>query len=858
MFEIPLLEQKRHDAGGAAQRRRTWPSYICCSRGETSHREGPGEEKYRAFGSDGMFFQRVSIDWNENQNQDDYQCEPIEGIKRDRNGEIPETVNDLRVNKLWLVCIGDKSVMDNLPAFQDQSCWNLTVEAEGERERDGKDEYPPTRLNVKCNEKKLASSSIIWRGLPDTSGEGTQTLDLDMTRDYLNCADIPIFLLQTSSTDQWRDVAYRWLKEALQSDCGHLRGVIFFQPVEGNGFDQRALEEFFRIEVARAFYETGSRCDVVFCKGREDSETVKNAVDRGVVQICTNTTQRSIKEQRFNPIEPVITSEVSFSCSLFWEAFFNLLLGGILAMVVKCIRGKCCRCAADGSTRAGRVRRFRRPYLRCCDRVRMVRTFWGASKSLFARYPWHAAASVPSPRRPIGFEDKYRAECNCKRFKMYALFLLHWILFVGFGFSISYGFVHTRVKAHEHAIKPDRIVAHQFFYLYIALALLFASWVATTSEKVKLVNLRQQRELSLVDKGCDFQQVIETEELGEQCNLRKYTMEGLVQDLRHRYNTDLNEKWYPVSFWWAFSAFVFQASVTYTTTQSHVFQEAHQKVEDVAWYYCAHAAVATIFATAIYAMMNTAGKTIHLAENFMWSLTTMLERDSPSANEGCCVRCSSRPSCAPLCSCCRSSQPPVTNRRIPAFQTTQYLPLVSREDVYTWLSMRQELFRHANLGFDESSGILLVPILAVVMAAGYVFVSWLNDSDLLMRSTVFADIVFTIVALLFVAYKASNLEHLQQRQASILHGHSTMLREFIDELEETPPSRKKLLHDAADATDVVLGFVRANSLTLVVWPGISLTRQLVASVLVALSSLASVVSSIVVDVVEDYVHLRKE
>ena len=707
----------------------------------------------------------------------------------------------------------------------------------------------------------------------------------DETRQYLHCSDVVVICVSSEriaaegdSTCQplqrcrgknlpwntWQTPAYAWLKEALETPNKYRRGAIVL--VHSKQRLTREMEIFRTRKVWKLFKKNGPACPIV-C-GVLDFENSKEKLDdlvNRMVQFCidkfkNHTNSCHHHEEHFSIVEPSIPQEVQFGRLLFAEAFFTLLLFPLPTVFGYCGR-KCCknRCTdwiedrhdsekfENEARQEYALRKADRYCTRGC-RVKSVRTIWGHSKDFYTRCPWFGLVDSHQANQPI-------ADFTLGSLGWRAVLVTAFLgFFVYMIFCIKYG-IFRKKREDEDDMMRDK--AHEGLAFCITAIFFYASWAATKTKNTSIPEIRHGQELYLAKKGYDMQTPFEKLD-GIECfrclNIdveEGARLRGLVQHsttgelsmaLKLLHQDSMRRRWRLVSILWGLFSFILHCGVSALVLVDSSEKDEINKLnnDEIAWFWCSTVATGMIFGTGIYFTLYKAGGSLFLANKLMNSLTRMLEQNYEENEPISACR---------SCMTCRCG-----NFRERYNEPEHYFPVIFPENLFGWLSMRQDLFRYANFGFVESGGLLLVPILFTAFAIGYTIVLWIQDENFILHTEVALDILVATVVVLYVSYNASRLENIQNRQTLLLSNYKAALQKDIHRLqcesilcEEGERGDKPgiypidVLRKSLETVKVVQAFVRDNTLLATIWPGIPLTRARVSQISIALVGLVPVI-----------------
>lgn len=862
--------------------------------------------------------------------------------------------NPLEPMELWVSCFGNHGNATKRPYRKLNPQWIRDVQLAGPK--------PSTSGTNPCTRSAMEDESLrravelTWRDIDDDDKQ------INPFR-YFQSADIIVVAIDAGNAD-WMQLCKLWLKEAIDSNVGNLRGIIF---LVGNTNaprnQQEELEKLLKklektryqlqfqgtVFVRKVDNDSGnSNQDYLFDKGSS-----VDAIKAGVVYIlechaellrgghwenffnewfvldlwkscCPKFEQQNSEKNKSAKTKPVkhkilrasefyclgkshdesnevlaeeygkISTSVwdiahlerlTFQSRILVESFFHTITPVyILAFGWAAIkRGYrkyahvCDRRNEESPSRPNPLTGYQRDrsaviYDGCkmclftAKKMRHVRSFWGSGKWLYARSPPMAMVKRTSSGYPIGYNwSLERGQIFC----VTLLFLFHGLCVVLFGSTINMGFLqHISDDDTRHEFE---ITAHQYFVHYIGWCILYSVWtfvviVPSQTSGVRQVTLlgtprESDRITSLIQRLKNL--ALTRDDTPDTPNMRSImnsldlddarTTENLEIIIKKRAYSSVSTRWKSLCLIAAVIACGLRIFVSYVTTVIHHSEFKDVTLCDRIQFHSLRAGSGLLVGLGIYMILYTAGATAKMCLMTMKLVTELLVFDEPEfRNTSCCESmrfcgCTKSDSLTALMSCgecVKKTHHEKEHRETLPRYLVPFLPL----NAYGWLHMRQNLFNQTHASFVESSVILLVPVVLIAFSAGHVIVILFRKEDIFLRIGVLFDTVLFSIALLYVAYEASRLQDVQNRQLRLLSNHLTSVQQLRDQLERDREKETKymekilpLLSQSCTALEIVRATVRDNYLSMTVWPGITLSKDLVTTLVFTLGTLASTV-----------------
>ena len=857
--------------------------------------------------------------------------------------------------ELWISCFGNHSDNANTKFFC--SKWIRDVQLAGPKPEIRDNAHPDTEHHP--NPRKYQLVEATWRDINDDDEQ------INPLR-YFQSADVVVVAMDAKEVS-WMQRCKLWLKEAVDSNVGNLRGVIFlvgsvgatdkelnellkkleetryqlqFQgavfvqkvqlQLQGNSDNDNSTVCLFQMpsfvsavqtgvayilechaqllwEPQVEFFDEWIACQFgerhlpqILLKSGNERKTIKHKVLQASESFCLEDTHKSESKLLADEYGKISTSvwdiahleRLTFQSSLLVEAFFYtivpLYLVSFIEDTIKWIRRVAKRRCKESSSAKNRQKPKGRDFedktpdevlqttnkrnnncwmgIRSAAKMRHVRSFWGSGKWLYARSPLMAMKKQTSSGYPVGYNWSLKyGQISC----VVSLLLVHSLCALLFVFSsIKMGFL-DHIEDGNTRLQFE-ITAHHYFAHYIGLCILYSVWtfvvivpsqttgvrqvtlLGTPRESDRITNLIQslKRLAKKVTKDAtpDMNRIME--EL--QINVAR-TTENLEIVIKKKVYRTVSNRWKVQCAIAGFIACGLRIAVSYVTTVIEHTDFKDVTLFDRIQFHTLRCGSGFLLGLGIYMILYTAGGTAKMCLETMALVTELLAFDEsdlyhPPQMTSCCesmkfCRCTRNgckmPSCMSCSYCCKQSN---TNQDTLPRYLVPFLPL----NAYGWLYMRQNLFNQTHANFVEASSTLLVPVVLILFSAGHILTVLFRKEDIFLRIGVLFDTVLASLALLYVAYEASSLQDVQNRQLRLLSNHLTSVQQLHDQLERESETNTKymqkirtLLKQSCTALGIVRATVRDNYLSMVVWPGITLSKDLVTTLIIALGTLGS-------------------
>lgn len=791
----------------------------------------------------------------------------------------------------------------------------------------------------KENRRKREAVKAIWR---DLNADDRQINPLM----YFQSADIIVVALDVKA-ENWTQQCKLWFKEAIDSNVGHLRGVVFLLANTPSTYELKTLLR--KLEKTRyqlqfqgtvhvqkvrnqndgsaylfdeSSFVRAVRTGVLYileCQGQlperqEEFFTewkVFNLWENYLPQLCTNSDNseksfnvvlrasqffrydKHLKERQVDKISTSVwdithLERLTFQCRLLIESFFLTIAPTYLLtcapLCAKMARRKYREYARRkvSSDEVGVTQTSSRDdsnYNSCwmcvfaTKRMYHTRSFWGSGKWLFARSPLMALVKETSSGYPVG----YHWAMEWKQIISAVLLFLSHCLFCTLFISTIYMAFLSRIE-HDETRDEFKTTANHYFVHYIGFCIVYSFWTFVLVVPYQIAGVREvqllgtprgnDRITNLIDRLKDLAHThSDTQEKSKKDDGMVNLMNELELDntrttenleiiiKRNAYET-ISTRWKSLSVMAAMVASGIRIAVSYASTVIHKGDFQDVSTFDQGQFHFLRAGSGLLLGVGIYMILYTAGATAKLCLKTMTLVTDLLVLDEQEPQgSNCCdnMRFCGRANkgCIPNREC-RQPEGKKKDHQIESNQEQESLPQFLVPflplNAHGWLHIRQNLFNQTHASFVESSGILLVPVLLIAFAAGHIIVILFKKRDIFLRVGVLVDAVLVSFALLYVAFEASKLEDVQNRQLRLLSNHLTSVQQLQDQLDRDPNTQGKyveeirpILSQSYTSFEIVRTTVRDNYLSMTLWPGITLSKDLAASMLFALGTLASTV-----------------